>query len=226
MYPTDSHDPTPRVRRRRRRVRGPIIVALSASLLGMSAVTTASAASDGKAQASGVTQQVAQRASRARVTAAPAAVTGVAEDGTPFTGKFTVQRFTNQQGTLYAVGQLVGTLGDAPVAQQVSLPVTAGSNDSATTGTGPQGLAAPSQATPGACSILTLDLGPIDLNLLGLRVFLDEVHLLIEAIPGAGNLLGNLLCAVAGLLDGGLLGGPLGNVLNAIVAILNSLLGV
>jgi hypothetical protein len=51
-------------------------------------------------------------------------------------------------------------------------------------------------------------------------------HLLIEAIPGAGNLLGNLLCAVAGLLDGGLLGGPLGNLLNAVAAILNSLLGV
>ena len=61
--------------------------------------------------------------------------------------------------------------------------------------------------TPGSCPILTLDLGPLDLNLLGLRVALNEVNLLIEAIPGAGELLGNLLCAVAGLLDGGFLPG-------------------
>jgi hypothetical protein len=44
------------------------------------------------------------------------------------------------------------------------------------------------------------------------------VHLNITAVPGAGNLLGNLLCAVAGLLDG-----P--SPLNAVVALLNQLLG-
>jgi len=45
-------------------------------------------------------------------------------------------------------------------------------------------------------------LGPLDLNLLGLEVHLNRVVLDIVAVPGAGNLLGNLLCAVAGLLDG------------------------
>ena len=45
-------------------------------------------------------------------------------------------------------------------------------------------------------------LGPLDLNLLGLEVHLDPVVLDIVAQPGPGNLLGNLLCAVAGLLDG------------------------
>jgi hypothetical protein len=58
---------------------------------------------------------------------------------------------------------------------------------------------------------------------------LDPVNLLIEAIPGAGNLLGNLLCGVAGLLDGGLLGGGLGNLLRNllgnIATLLNGLLG-
>ena len=64
---------------------------------------------------------------------------------------------------------------------------------------------------------------------LGLRVALDPVVLLVEAVPGAGALLGNLLCAVAGLLDGGLggaLGGLLGNLLTAIANLLNGLLSV
>ncbi|WP_205829549.1 hypothetical protein [Microbacterium sp. MEC084] len=52
-----------------------------------------------------------------------------------------------------------------------------------------------------ACDILTLDLGPLHLDLLGLVVDLAPVNLDVTAQPGAGNLLGNLLCAVAGLLD-------------------------
>jgi hypothetical protein len=53
------------------------------------------------------------------------------------------------------------------------------------------------------CDILTLNLDPIHLDLLGLVVDLSAVDLNINAVPGAGNLLGNLLCAVVGLLDGG-----------------------
>ncbi len=51
------------------------------------------------------------------------------------------------------------------------------------------------------CAILHLDLGPISLNLLGLQIDLSRIVLDITAQAGAGNLLGNLLCAVAGLLD-------------------------
>jgi len=57
-------------------------------------------------------------------------------------------------------------------------------------------------AAPAGCAILNLDLGPLDLNLLGLQIDLAQVVLDITAVPGAGNLLGNLLCTVAGLLDG------------------------
>jgi hypothetical protein len=49
----------------------------------------------------------------------------------------------------------------------------------------------------------------------------------ITAEQGPGNLLGNLLCAVAGLLDpptgGG--GGGLSGLLNGIIALLNQILG-
>jgi hypothetical protein len=72
------------------------------------------------------------------------------------------------------------------------------------------------QAT-GSCQILDLTLGPLDLNLLGLVVHLDTVHLNITAQRGPGNLLGNLLCAVAGLLDAN--GGT-----NSLTMLLNSLL--
>jgi hypothetical protein len=70
---------------------------------------------------------------------------------------------------------------------------------------------------PEGCQILDLVLGPLQLDLLGLVITLDTVHLNITAVPGAGNLLGNLLCAIAGLLDNS---GPL----DAIAALLNRLL--
>ena len=56
------------------------------------------------------------------------------------------------------------------------------------------------QAT-GTCQILDLTLGPIHLDLLGLVVDTNTIHLQITAQSGPGNLLGNLLCAVAHLLD-------------------------
>ena len=58
-----------------------------------------------------------------------------------------------------------------------------------------------------SCSILSLALGPLDLNLLGLRVELNDcaagpVTVDITAIPG-GGLLGDLLCGLSNLLGGG-----------------------
>lgn len=50
--------------------------------------------------------------------------------------------------------------------------------------------------------ILHLNLDRVFLDLLGLEVDLDEVTLDITARTGKGNLLGNLLSAVSGLLDG------------------------
>jgi hypothetical protein len=75
-------------------------------------------------------------------------------------------------------------------------------------------------AASGACQILDLTLGPLDLDLLGLVVHLDTVHLNITAQSGPGNLLGNLLCAVAGLLDGS----GSANALQQIANLLNQIL--
>ncbi|HEX7861215.1 MAG TPA: hypothetical protein VF773_12860 [Verrucomicrobiae bacterium] len=73
------------------------------------------------------------------------------------------------------------------------------------------------------CSILHLELAPIELNLLGLIVNLDNcdggnVVVDITGERGAGNLLGNLLC---GLLGGSNLGDTLGDLLDAINLRLN-----
>jgi hypothetical protein len=62
--------------------------------------------------------------------------------------------------------------------------------------------------SPGAVTnLLHLSVGPVDLNLLGLNVHLDNgsngpVTVDVSAQRGPGNLLGNLLTSVAHLLDG------------------------
>jgi hypothetical protein len=73
------------------------------------------------------------------------------------------------------------------------------------------------------CAILHLELGPLDLTLLGLEVVLDNcangpVTVDITGITGQGNLLGNLLCQ---LLGGGLdLGITLQGILSQILHLL------
>jgi hypothetical protein len=122
-----------------------------------------------------------------------------------FAGAFDVERFVGRGGGLVAVGTLTGTLTD-------SLGNVVGTVD--------QTLRIPVADATGTCEILDLTLGPLDLDLLGLVVHLDQVHLNITAESGPGNLLGNLLCAVAGLLDGG---APLTRLIGLLNRILNQL---
>ncbi len=76
----------------------------------------------------------------------------------------------------------------------------------------------------GACNVLNLRLGPLDLNVLGLVVHLNRVVLNIIAQTGASQLLGNLLCAVAGLLDpSGPATGPLTQLQGLLTRILRAL---
>jgi len=161
-------------------------------------------------------------------TVAQAPVHGVAADGTQFNGTFQLTKFVVVQGKTYAVGRLTGDLGGRAVSTRVTLPVNGAAGTPTAPAPGSSSLAVPRQLV--SCSILTLSLGPLDLDLLGLQVHLDQVNLDITAVPGAGNLLGNLLCGIAGLLDGGLLGGGLGGILNnllgAIVNFLNGILGL
>jgi hypothetical protein len=109
-------------------------------------------------------------------------------------------------------GQLVGK----PTRHDVVVPVNAvGAHTSRS--------AAASDSSRASCTILHLVLGPLNLNLLGLKVHLNTVVLDITAQSGSGNLLGNLLCAVAHLLDNT---SPTLNDLNQLSSLLNRIIGI
>jgi hypothetical protein len=75
------------------------------------------------------------------------------------------------------------------------------------------------------CPILNLVLGPLNLDLLGLTVFLDTVTLVIGADPGEGQLLGNLLCGLVGILDPWDFGAITG-ILNDIIDAIGNIIGI
>ena len=131
-------------------------------------------------------------------------VVGTFVNGT-FAGTLDIVRFARNGSQIVAIGSLTGTLTDAlgntvgsVSAMQIELPVS---------------------QIIGSCEILHLELGPLDLDLLGLVVHLDQVVLDISAVAAPGNLLGNLLCAITHLLDG-----PA--ALIAIINLLNQILGI
>jgi hypothetical protein len=94
-----------------------------------------------------------------------------------------ITSFANTGGVLTASGTITNAAGN------VNLPFTNVPVQNLSAGPG------------NSCRILHLTLGPIDLNLLGLEVQTNQIVLDITAHAGNGNLLGNLLCAVAGLFD-------------------------
>lgn len=131
-------------------------------------------------------------------------------DGTgTFSGTFTPQKFSVVNGVVKATGVLKGTLTDANGASLGTVNQTV--TDSVNTSRAANAVA--------GCQVLNLVLGPLNLNLLGLVVTLNQVTLNITAVPGAGNLLGNLLCAVVNLLNGTGTGG-----LTSLSALLNEIL--
>ena len=152
-----------------------------------------------------------------------------AEVGT-FAGTFHVTKFGFDQATrkLMVTGVLNGTetFTDGTTAPVTDLVVTTdatlkkGSQVSSTSPTYQFASSAVYQFAA-TCGILALDLGPLHLDLLGLVVDLNEVILDVTGQTGAGNLLGNLLCALTGLLD---IPGAIAGIINLIDSI-NNLLG-
>ena len=135
---------------------------------------------------------------------ATSTINQVIPDVGTFVGSFTPTRFVSQQGRLGVTGVVTGTLTTltgavVPVSQTVTTTVA-------------------SAATAGSCDILNLVLGPLHLNVLGLVVDLNQVVLNITGQTGSGQLLGNLLCGIAGLLDGTGISG-LTNILNRLLGL-------
>jgi hypothetical protein len=92
-------------------------------------------------------------------------VTGQAENGKTFKGTYTIKKFVESDGKAVAVGTVTGTFKGRHV-RRTGVRMPASIADTATTGQLP---------APGARHVLPLNLGPIDLNLLGLRVATNQI---------------------------------------------------
>lgn len=124
-------------------------------------------------------------------------------------GVFTITGFSQVNGQLTANGVFTGT---ATSAMGTVTTLDSALSSAVVAGVDP------------SCQILNLTLGPLNLNLLGLVITIpNPVVLNITAVPGAGNLLGNLLCDVANLLNGVNLG-SLGTLLDTLIGDLNNII--
>lgn len=70
--------------------------------------------------------------------------------------------------------------------------------------------------------LLTLDLNPLDINLLGLEVQTNAIQVTVSAQSGPGELLGNALTDASNLLNLPGVSNALDNVLGSVVSLLNS----
>lgn len=150
-------------------------------------------------------------------------IVGETGNGRTVTGSFSPIDFRRDNGKVKVRGLLEGVIHDTDGSTSTfsamrTLKVKRINGQSVSTA------GAGAVARGATCDVLNLVLAPLDLDLLGLRVHLDRVRLIVDAVAGAGNLLGNLLCAVVGLLDGGLGGqlGRLARVLDRILAVLRA----
>ena len=131
-------------------------------------------------------------------------VVGTTSRGGKFTGSFNIKQFSVVNNQIVAAGTLTGTIQNSvgnvigTVLKTIQMVVS---------------------IRGATCDILHLELGPLDLDLLGLQVHLDKIVLDIDADP-TGGLLGSLLCAVANLLNTGGLLTDIAALLNQILAIL------
>jgi hypothetical protein len=203
-------------------------VILASGGAGAAATTRASAASAPAAHAAAPTSSTSQAWWTSRVIGQV-----FASDGTTVVkrvrGTFTpVTSLVGKGGRMYLKGTLRLRIIDVATGhvQKVSkwtsrMPVRRIDGESVTPAA--KGGAA---AAAAPCPVLNLVLGPLDLDLLGLQVHLSTVILNILAQPGPGKLLGNLLCAVAGLLDSSPLSGALSGILTQVSDLLNSILAI
>ena len=191
-----------------------VLVALTAALVTMPAATAS-----------------AQNKNTNRLTVP---ITGAADGVGAIAGTFAISKFEIRDQRLVAVGQLTAAVTDATtgnvvrtIVTEVAWPVQSGGSAVANRAAAGGDIGSCSDEAnavgSAACDILTLVLGPLHLDLLGLVVDLNQVVLEITATTGSGDLLGNLLCAITGLLDAGSLGQQVVNLLNQLIGVLGSL---
>lgn len=191
-----------------------VVLALSMTLFG---------AAVGSASAAPVPGRIHAKAKHVKVTAP---VRGATAGGRAVRAVFIPKHFQSTAGVLTARGVLKGRIvRPGPdlkfLKRGVVMKVASVDGHRAVAPTA-RAAAFPPTPPAGACNVLNLVLAPLDLNVLGLQVHLNRVVLNVIAQAGAGQLLGNLLCFVAGLLDGG---SPLSDLLGRVSTLLNRILG-
>jgi len=191
-----------------------VVLALSMILFGAAVGSASAAVAPGRIHA---------KAKHVKITAP---VRGVTAGGRAVRAVFIPKSFSHSGKVLKARGVLKGRIvrpGPDLKFRKRGVVMTVTSLDGhPAAASSARAAAFPPTPSPGACNVLNLVLAPLDLNVLGLEVHLNQVVLNIVAQSGAGQLLGNLLCFVAGLLDGG---SPLSDLLAQVTSLLNRILG-
>ena len=150
------------------------------------------------------------------------AITGTGADGVTFAGTLSVQKFSVQNGAAVAIGMVTGTVASAGtplgtvLAGPVAFPVSV-EPGSAITGKAPVSV---QQATN--CQVLHLDIGAVNLNLLGVTVATQPISIDISGTSGGTNVLGTLLCTILDTVNNVI---GLVNLLNQLLGILGGLTG-
>jgi hypothetical protein len=202
---------------RRKSFGGPLALLVSLVVVAALALTSGATSSAGPAARASapVADRVVASSAQGEI---DSRIRGTTGNGRKVTGAFVPLKFTNRDGKVFVRGLLRGVVHNNDGSKK-TFGVLRTLRVKSINGVPATRSGARAANARASCDVLNLVLGPLDLDLLGLNVNLDRVVLDIVAESGAGKLLGNLLCAVVGLLDGGLQGllGRLSNLLNQIL---------
>ena len=136
----------------------------------------------------------------------------------PFAGTLSVQRFEVRDGQVVAIGIVRGAVAGAWTALVGEFPLSVKASPGSRGAAPPNSLAAQQQAT--TCEALHLDIGVVNLNVLGLMVATQPIAIDLSGDSSAP--LGNLVCTTLQTLNDlvGLVG-----LLNQILSTLTGLVG-
>jgi hypothetical protein len=133
-----------------------------------------------------------------------------------FTGTFSVNRFEARGGAVVAVGMIRGSIAGTGsfVVGEVAAPVTVGTAGAASAQSAGRNAAVAQQQQATTCTPVTIDIGAVNLNVMGLTITTQPISLNLSGDSAAP--LGNLVCTIESTLN---------NVVG-LVGLLNQLLGV
>jgi hypothetical protein len=162
-------------------------------------------------------------------------IAGVGTGGVTFNGTVAVQRFVQRDGRVFAIGAVSGSLSGpgGPIGTSIYLPVAfpvhVGNSLTARAEPGRIYPSSVSSSYPDArvsfiqastCGVLHLDLGAVNLNLLGVVVTTTPVT--IDINGDTGGPLGNLVCSVLATVNNVV---GLVNLLNSLLSLVTGLVG-